>query len=229
MSNLLLVDDEPRMLDLLELYLSPHGYTCTKVQSGKEAIRAVEEKPFDLVLLDVMMPKYDGWKTCEDLRSISEVPIIMVTARDQKTDIVKGLNMGADDYVTKPFDEDELLARVKALLRRTSNADQIEVDGLMWDGEKYKLSYNGHFIPVTPKEFAMIGHLMRNPERVFSREHLIDIVWGINSETEGRTIDSHVRNIREKVRQTGFPIDDYFQTVWGVGYKWVKGTGETNS
>ncbi|KGP74288.1 response regulator transcription factor [Pontibacillus yanchengensis] len=222
MINILLVDDEQRMLDLLELHLSPHGYRCTKVKTGQEAIRKIEEHSYDLVLLDIMMPQFDGWNVCKEIKNISDVPIIMVTARDQKTDIVKGLKIGADDYVTKPFDEDELLARVQALLRRTSKEDLIHFHGLIWDGQKHKLSYQDEPIQVTPKEFAMIGHLMKHPERVFSREQLIDIVWGFHSDTEGRTIDSHVRNIREKIRKTGFPIDDYFKTVWGVGYKWVK-------
>lgn len=222
-SNLLLVDDEQRMLDLLELYLSPHGYQCRKALSGREAIRQVEEENFDLILLDVMMPEFDGWNTCKEIREISDVPIIMVTARDQKTDIIKGLKIGADDYITKPFDEEELLARAQALLRRTKNQDFVQVEGLTWDGEKYKLHYENQSISVTPKEFTMLGHLMKNPERVFSREQLIDLVWGFHSDTEGRTVDSHVRNIREKIRQSGFPIDRYFKTVWGVGYKWIKG------
>ncbi len=220
-NTILLVDDEQRMLDLLDLYLSPQGYHCKKAISGTEAIKQVEEEHFDLILLDIMMPQFDGWKTCKEIREISEVPIIMVTARDQKTDIVKGLKIGADDYITKPFDEDELLARVQALLRRTTNQNIIEINELVWDGEKYKLHYRNQNITLTPKEFTMLGHLMKYPERVFSREQLIDLVWGINSEIDGRTVDSHVRNIREKVRQSGFPIDHYFKTVWGVGYKWV--------
>ena len=219
-NNILLVDDEPRMLDLLDLYLSPQGYYCEKVSSGTEAIKRIEEASFDLVLLDVMMPQFDGWKTCKEIREISEVPIIMVTARDQKTDVVKGLKIGADDYITKPFDEDELSARVQAILRRTTNQNIIEINDLVWDGEKYQLHYGQQSITLTPKEFTMLGHLMKNPERVFSREQLIDLVWGFNSDIDGRTVDSHVRNIREKIRQSGFPIDHFFKTVWGVGYKW---------
>ncbi len=220
MAQILLVDDEKRMLDLLELYLSPHGYRCFKAASGMEAVRIIEnEQGINLVLLDIMMPEMDGWKTAEMIRDVRKVPIIMLTARDQKSDVVKGLKLGADDYISKPFDEEELLARIQAVLRRTQQTEQIEFNGLVWNGEKHELLYEGKLIRLTPKEFALLGILMKSPDRVFSREQLIEWVWGFDSDTEGRTVDSHVRNLREKVRQAGFPIDDYLQTVWGVGYK----------
>lgn len=222
MSDILIVDDEQRMLDLLSLYLTPHGYQCTTVTSGMEALRQVEKKNYDLVLLDIMMPGKSGWETCQEMRELTDIPIIMVSARDQKPDIVKGLKLGADDYVTKPFDETELLARMDALLRRFKQGDKVEFEGLVWDGERHELKFNDKAIRLTPKEFLMMGHVMKHPDRVFSREQLIELIWGFDSETEGRTVDSHVRNIREKIRQVGFPIDDHFLTVWGVGYKWVK-------
>jgi DNA-binding response OmpR family regulator len=146
----------------------------------------------------------------------------MVTAREQKTDIVKGLRLGADDYITKPFNEKELIARMDALLRRAKPGNHVEVDGLLWDKDRFELSYKNQYIKLTPKEFSLIGLLMQNPGRVYSRNQLIDLVWGMYSETEGRTVDSHVRNMREKIREVGFPIDDYFHTVWGVGYKWIR-------
>ncbi|WP_031546311.1 response regulator transcription factor [Salinicoccus luteus] len=222
MKKVLLVDDEERMLELLSLYLSPYGYNCKKALGAKEGLEYIGQERFDIVLLDIMMPDIDGWQVCREIREHSDVPIIMVTAREQKTDIVKGLKLGADDYITKPFDEEELTARMDALLRRVEPASRVEVDGLLWDEERFKLSYKGQHIKLTPKEFSLLGLLMEHPGRVYSREHLIDLVWGIYSETEGRTVDSHVRNIREKIREAGFPIDDYFHTVWGVGYKWVK-------
>ncbi|KGX87022.1 response regulator transcription factor [Pontibacillus litoralis] len=223
MSHLLVVDDEQRMLDLLELYVMPYGYTCTKVHSGQEALNKLNEESFDLVLLDIMMAHMDGWETCMRIREKSDIPIMMVTALEHKADVVKGLRMGADDYVTKPFDEEELLARIEALLRRTSKDETlINRDGLLWDGDTHELRYEQLSIPLTPKEFNMIGLLMKNPGRVYSREQLIELVWDIHSETEGRTVDSHVRNLRDKVRQVGFPIDDFLKTVWGVGYKWER-------
>ncbi|MCG3419730.1 MULTISPECIES: response regulator transcription factor [Oceanobacillus] len=221
MNKVLLIDDEKRMLDLLALYLKPHHYQCQKALGAKEALYYIKVEKFDVILLDIMMPKMNGWELCKEIRRFSEVPIIMVTAREQKEDIVKGLRLGADDYITKPFNEEELVARMDALLRRIKPATQIEVNGLLWNDDRFELSYKNETIKLTPKEFSMIGVLMKNPERVFSREQLIDLVWGFNSETEGRTVDSHVRNVREKIRQVGFPIDEYFKTVWGIGYKWI--------
>lgn len=220
MQKVLLVDDEQRMLNLVSLYLKPHQYVCTKALGPYEALSFLEKEIYDLVLLDVMMPEMDGWEMCREIRKFSDVPIIMLTAREQKEDIIKGLKLGADDYVTKPFNEEELLARMEALLRRRVSKNSIEVDGLLWDEERFELIYNGHSIRLTPKEFLMLGQLLRSPNQVFSREQLIQLVWGFDSETEGRTIDSHVRNVREKIRQAGYPIDKHFITVWGIGYKW---------
>ncbi len=222
MKKILLIDDEKRMLELLELYLKPYLYICRKALGANEGLKYIKEEKFDIILLDVMMPEMDGWEVCKKIREYSDVPIIMVTAREQKEDIVKGLKLGADDYITKPFDEEELVARIDALLRRTKPVNQIELDGLLWDEDQFELSYKHQYVKLTPKEFSIIGLLMKNPGRVFSREQLIEMVWGFHSETEGRTVDSHVRNMREKIREAGFPIDDYFHTVWGVGYKWNK-------
>lgn len=219
--KVLLVDDEKRMLDLVALYLRPHNYICTKADNGKQALELLEKESFDLVLLDIMMPDMDGWEVCRDIRKFSDVPIIMLTAREQQEDIVKGLRLGADDYMTKPFGEEELLARMEALLRRSAPTKRIEFKGLLWDEESFELNYEQKSIRLTPKEFSMLGLLMKNPNKVFERDRLLELVWGYDSETEGRTVDSHVRNIREKVRQAGFPVDDHFLTVWGIGYKWV--------
>lgn len=215
------MDDEQRMLDLIELYLRPHNYQCKKALGAYEARSYLEDEEFDIVLLDVMMPEVNGWELCREIRSFSDVPIIMLTAREQQEDIIKGLKRGADDYITKPFDEEELLARMEALLRRRTPVKFIEVNGLLWEGERFELSFKKELIKLTPKEFAMMGLLMKNPNKVFAREQLIDLIWGFDSKTEGRTIDSHVRNVREKIRQAGFPIDDHFITVWGIGYKWI--------
>jgi DNA-binding response OmpR family regulator len=221
MHNVLLVDDEKRMLDLLALYLKPHHYMCQKAQSGYEALAYFETNVFDIVLLDIMMADMDGWELCQKIRQFSDVPIIMVTAREQNKDVVKGLKLGADDYITKPFDEAVLLARIEALLRRQTPADHVKQNGLLWDESRYVLSYQNKPIKLTPKEFMMIGYFMKHPNQVFSREKLIDLVWGFDSNTTGRTVDSHVRNMREKIKQAGFPIENHFKTVWGVGYKWL--------
>ncbi|KAA0955363.1 response regulator transcription factor [Planococcus sp. ANT_H30] len=217
----MLIDDEKRMLDLVALYLKPHDYICSKADSGKQALDLLESQVFDLVLLDIMMPDMDGFEVCRNIREFSNVPIIMLTAREQQEDIVKGLRLGADDYMTKPFGEEELLARMEALLRRTIPAKRIELKGLVWEEDRFELSYNHQLIRLTPKEFSMLGLLMKNPNKVFERDRLLELVWGFDSETEGRTVDSHVRNVREKVRQAGFPVDEHFQTVWGIGYKWI--------
>lgn len=222
MKKALLIDDEERMLELLALYLEPYQYDCRKALGPKEGLQYIEEERFDIVLLDIMMPDMDGWSVCREIRQHSDVPIIMVTAREQKADIVKGLKLGADDYITKPFNEEELVARMNALLRRAKPGNHVEMDGLLWDRDRFELSYKNQYIKLTPKEFSLIGLLMQNPGRVYSRNQLIDLVWGMYSETEGRTVDSHVRNMREKIREVGFPIDDYFHTVWGVGYKWIR-------
>jgi DNA-binding response OmpR family regulator len=223
MKTILLVDDEERMLDLLSIYLSPY-YHCIKVNSGQKAVTYMKNSHADLILLDIMMPEMDGWITCSHIREFSNVPIIMLTARNEKSDVVKGLHIGADDYVTKPFDEGELLARIDALFRRINDKEKkgVNFKGLYWDEESHELTYEKHMIQLTPKEFSLIGLLLKNPNKVFSRSHLLETVWGINAYIEDRTIDSHVRNIRDKLRQAKFPIDQYLSTVWGVGYKWVE-------
>jgi DNA-binding response OmpR family regulator len=133
------------------------------------------------------------------------------------------LKIGADDYITKPFDEELLLARIEAVIRRSGVEEQkiYEFNGLTWDDHQFNVSFCGQEILLTPKEFKMVGLFLKNPQKVFSREQLIELIWGFESETEGRTIDSHIRNIRDKCRKVGFPIDDHLLTVWGVGYKWV--------
>jgi DNA-binding response OmpR family regulator len=223
MPIILLVDDELRMLDLLELYLTPNGFTCIKFDSGTEALNYIEEgNKADLMLLDIMMPEKDGWEICREIRNSSKVPIIMLTARDQTVDIIKGLNMGADDYIVKPFSEGELIARIRAVLRRASTEnEEISYKGLLWSREHHLLKYENASIQVTPKEFELVGLLLQYPNRVFSREDLLTLVWGYDTEIEGRTIDSHVRNVRDKLRRVEFPVDEHLQTVWGLGYKWV--------
>lgn len=222
MPTILLIDDEVKMLDLLELYLVPHGFECVKFASGKKALHYLfEQSKIDLILLDIMMPEKDGWEICREIRKEADIPVIMLTARNQTTDIVKGLNMGADDYIVKPFSESELVARIKSILRRTTtNKDEINYKGLIWNRDSHELEYNHQFIQTTPKEFELIGLLLQYPNRVFTRDDLLALIWGMSTEVEDRTIDSHVRNVRDKLKKAGFPVEEHLQTVWGLGYKW---------
>ncbi|PJN90250.1 response regulator transcription factor [Bacillus sp. mrc49] len=222
MKTAVLVDDEQRMMDLIELYLAPHGYTCIKKDSALEAVLFLKHNHADIVILDVMMPEIDGWEACARIRSFSAIPIIMLTARDAAEDMVKGLNNGADDYITKPFNEDVLLARIEAVTRRVSHR---EVDGVSFKGLKlnesaYEAHYQAKSISLTPKEFSLLSLFLKSADQVYSRDHLLTTIWGFRSNTEDRTIDSHIRNIREKLRQAGFPANEHLKTVWGVGYKW---------
>lgn len=220
MKTILCIDDEPRMLDLLTLYLEP-TFHCRAMPSVLEALDYLEEEHVDLVLLDIMMPEMDGWQACQEIRKFWDVPIIMLTAKGEHADIVKGLNIGADDYILKPFDEEELLARIHAVLRRAKIDEKVICfEGLRLDKEAFELYFQQKAISLTPKEFSMLALFLNHQNKVFSREHLINTVWGYNVMIEDRTIDSHVRNLREKLRKSGFPVDDYLQTVWGIGYKW---------
>ncbi|MCA1065097.1 response regulator transcription factor [Rossellomorea sp. AcN35-11] len=226
MNTILLIDDETRMLNLLELYLTPHGYQCVKKNNGWDAILYHKQHSIDLVMLDIMMPELNGWQTCEKIREFSHVPIIMLTARGDKEDIVKGLNTGADDYITKPFDEEELVARVNALFRRKTRYGQMDADkrlirgGFTLDGRSYSINYENDTLSLTLKEYNLLHSLMKNTDRVYTREQLLIMVWDINSNTDIRTVDSHIRNLRDKLKRAGFPIEDHLKTIWGIGYQW---------
>jgi DNA-binding response OmpR family regulator len=210
------------MLDLLALYLEPKGYHCLKMTSAIKAIHYLESDKVDLILLDVMMPEMDGWIACQEIRKFWDTPIIMLTARSEKMDVIKGLKLGADDYISKPFDEGELTARIEAVLRRKEgNSERIAFNGLMLNQNSYELLYHDVHVPLTPKEFSLLGLFLQNRNKVFTREHLLTSIWGYTVSTEDRTIDSHVRNLRDKLRKIGFPVDQYLSTVWGLGYKWL--------
>ncbi len=223
MNTILLVDDEHRMLDLIELFLLPLGMKCIKETSGSNAIEMIEKERVDLVLLDVMMPEMNGWKVCKAIREFSNVPIIMLTARSDKTEVVKGLSIGADDYIIKPFDERELVARVNAVLRRTSDdygKSTITHFDFILDCETYSLHYQDATSQLTLKEFNIIKALISRPSKTYTREELLDIAWDYETDTDIRTVDSHIRNLREKLRKAKFPTEEFLKTVWGIGYKW---------
>ncbi|MFT8322771.1 MAG: response regulator transcription factor [Bacillus sp. (in: firmicutes)] len=222
MKTILIVDDEPQMLDLIALYLSPLEYKCRKMSSAIDAIIYLESNPVDLILLDLMMPEMDGWEACKEIKKLWDTPIIMLTARTEKQDIVKGLNIGADDYISKPFDGEELVARIEAILRRNKKSmEKLFFEGLILDQESFELQYQGKEITLTPKEFALMNLFLQNHNKVFTRDHLINSIWGHGVTTEDRTIDSHIRNLRDKLRKSGFSAEEYLLTVWGVGYKWT--------
>ncbi|WP_035399402.1 response regulator transcription factor [Exiguobacterium sp. OS-77] len=222
MRTIALVDDENRMLELLELYLQA-DYRCIKLNSGREILNVLENEKPDLIILDVMMPKMDGFETCERIRQISTIPIILLTALDGKEEIVRGLQLGADDYIVKPFDGEELKARIQSLFRRSlaSSGEKIESAGLVLKEDSHELYYHNQLVKITPKEFYLLTKLLKNPERVYSREELLTSIWSTNEWTDERTVDSHVRNLRDKLRRFDFPVEEHFQTVWGVGYKWI--------
>lgn len=224
MRTILLIDDEQRMLDLIELFLIPHGFKCIKETSGKKALEILKKEKVSLVLLDIMMPEMDGWEVCEKIREFSDVPVIMLTARTDKLDLVKGLESGADDYITKPFDERELSARVNALLRRfpeeEKEAEMIIYGDFRLDKETYSLQFRDLKVPLTLKEFFIVEALISRPTKTYTREQLLHAAWDYNTYTDIRTVDSHIRNLRDKLKTTGFPIDEFLKTVWGIGYKW---------
>jgi len=223
MHTALLVDDEQRMLDLVELFLIPQGINCIKESSGKNAIEILKKEKIHIVLLDVMMPGMDGWEVCNAIREFSNVPIIMLTARTDKKDLVKGLNNGADDYITKPFDESELVARVHAILRRFPEEEKefnIHYNEFTLDIERYSLQYLDLKVQLTLKEFLILKALISRPNKTYTREELLDLAWEFETETDIRTVDSHIRNLRDKLKKAGFPTTDFLKTAWGIGYKW---------
>ena len=224
--KILIVDDDKNICELLRLYLEKEGYETKLAYDGEIAFTVFNEWKPDLVLLDIMMPKQDGWETCRKMRAINDVPIIMLTAKGETFDKVLGLELGADDYVVKPFDAKEVVARIKAVLRRTSaavpaegsaNEKLIQYENLLVDLSKYELKIQGKIIEAPPKEMELLFFLASHPGRVFTRDQLLDEVWGFEYYGDSRTIDVHVKRLREKLE--GASEEWNLKTVWGVGYK----------
>ncbi len=220
---ILVVDDEQSIVDILSFNLKREGYKVIEAYDGEEGyIKAISEKP-DLILLDVMLPKMDGFDVCKKIREISSVPIIMLTARDEEIDKVLGLELGADDYMTKPFGVRELMARVKANLRRLSqpakeeSSDKMTFGALVIDNEKYEVSKAGQIIELTVREFELLKFLAAQPDKIFTRENLLEKVWGYEYYGDLRTVDVTVRRLREKLEDD--PAEPtYIMTKRGVGY-----------
>lgn len=226
MSNkILVVDDDLNICELLKLYLENDGYTVVTANDGQEAVNVFLNKSPDLVLLDIMLPKMDGWQVCREIRKTSSAPIIMLTAKGETFDKVLGLELGADDYVVKPFDAKEVMARVKAVLRRTkgdAEAQESEKKTVIYDNleiniTNYEMKVNGEAVDTPPKELELIYHFASNPNRVYTRDQLLDEVWGFDYYGDSRTVDVHVKRLREKLE--GVSDKWALKTVWGVGYK----------
>ncbi|NMB40340.1 MAG: response regulator transcription factor [Firmicutes bacterium] len=221
--KILLVEDEKTLAKALKFNLEKEGFSVVTTFDGEEALRAMPAEKPDLVILDLMLPKINGFEVCRSIRRNSDVPIIMLTARDEDIDKILGLELGADDYMTKPFNVRELLARIRAILRRTVSqakvgAQFIKAGDLQIDSLKRKVTIKGRRIALTAREYALLVFLASNPGKVYSREQLLKEIWGENYKGDVRTVDVHIRHLREKVEE--FPADPgLILTVWGIGYK----------
>ena len=225
--RILLVDDDPNISHLVRLYLEKEGFDVTESARGDEALEAFKREAPALVLLDVMLPGMDGLQVLKEIRKTSKAPVIMLTARDETFDKVLGLELGADDYVTKPFETKELVARVKAVLRRApaenaSTASEDQDDTLRFPGltvslARYEVTYEGHELEMPPKELEVLFYLASHPNMVFTREQLLERVWGFDFFGDSRTVDVHIKRLREKLE--GVSDQWSLKTVWGVGYK----------
>lgn len=221
--KILVVDDDSNICELLRLYLEKEGYAVKIVNDGVSAVNAFKQENPDLMILDIMLPKLDGWQVCREIRKFSDKPIIMLTAKGETFDKVLGLELGADDYMTKPFDTKEMVARIKAVLRRTGAAatadavKEVNFENLSVNLTNYEMKVKGVPVDTPPKELELIYHLASNPNRVFTRDQLLDEVWGFDYYGDSRTVDVHVKRLREKLE--GVSDKWELKTVWGVGYK----------
>ena len=223
MGKVLVADDDKNICELLRLYLVKEGFQVVLAGDGEEALARFSAENPDIILLDVMMPRLDGWQVCREIRKKSECPIIMITAQGETFDKVLGLELGADDYVVKPFETKEIVARIKAVLRRTGKSaaendiKEVSYDKLVVNMTKYELKVDGKVVDTPPKELELLYHLASNPNRVYTRDQLLDEVWGFEYYGDSRTVDVHVKRLREKLE--GVSDKWTLKTVWGVGYK----------
>lgn len=220
---ILVVDDEEHIRELVRLYLEKDGFTVALAADGEEAVQKAKSSSPLLIILDIMLPKMDGWDVCREVRKFTETPIIMLTAKGEEFDKVLGLELGADDYLTKPFSPRELIARVKAILRRatpeesTLGTDVLTFPGLTINKSSREVHVNDGEVTLTPKEFDLLWFLAGHPGKVFTREQLLTAVWGYDYYGDLRTVDTHIKRLREKVERDG--NDPHVKTIWGVGYK----------
>jgi len=222
MSTILVVEDEESVRELVRVYLENEGFRVETASDGEEALNKVKANTPDLIILDIMLPKFDGWTVCREVKKTSNVPIIMLSARTEEFDRVLGLELGADDYIPKPFSPREMVARVRAVLRRTSASPEaagrvITYRDLTIDREANRVTVKDKEVAMTPREFELLWFLACHPGRVFSREQLLEEVWGYEYLGDGRTVDTHIKRLREKLHADGEVT--YIKTVWGRGYK----------
>ena len=220
--KILIVDDDRNICELLRLYIEKEGFETAIANDGKAAVRMFDSTNPDLILLDIMLPELDGWQVCREIRKKSQCPIIMLTAKGEVFDKVLGLELGADDYVVKPFETKEVIARINAVLRRigkqeTAHTQEVTFENLSINLTNYELKVRGVQVDTPPKEMELIYHLASNPNRVFTRDQLLDEVWGFDYYGDSRTVDVHVKRLREKLE--GVSDKWALKTVWGVGYK----------
>ena len=217
--KILIVEDDGNIRELLRLYLEREGYEITEAANGEEGVELWRKINPDMILLDVMMPIMDGWQVCKIIRKESKVPIIIMTAKGETFDKVNGLEMGADDYIVKPLEMREVIARVRAIFRRLAPEDsgKISFDKLTVEKQAYDLIVDGKRVDAPPKEIELLYFLASNPNRVFTRAQLLDDVWGFDYFGDTRTVDVHVKRLREKLEGVSDKWD--LKTVWGVGYK----------
>jgi len=218
----LIVEDDKNIAELLRLYLEKDGFNVIIASDGGTGVRLAAGENPDVILLDIMLPILDGWQVCRKVRETSRVPIIMLTAKGETFDKVNGLEMGADDYIVKPFEVKELLARIHAVMRRTEPEDKsgdkkLSFDKLIINLDSYELIVNGKKVETPPKEMELLFHLATTPNRVYTRNQLLDEVWGFDYFGDSRTVDVHVKRLREKLE--GVSEQWTLKTVWGVGYK----------
>ena len=225
--RILIVDDDPSISELIALYLNKERYDTRCVEDGEEALRVFASYKPDLVLLDLMLPGMDGYQVCREIRSKSDTPVIMLSAKGEVFDKVLGLELGADDYMIKPFDSKELVARVKAVLRRYGARSQkqqdqvgeyVEYEDLIVNLTNYSVIYKGHTVDMPPKELELLYFLASSPNQVFTREQLLDHIWGYEYLGDTRTVDVHIKRLREKLQDNGHWS---ISTVWGIGYKFA--------
>ena len=223
LDKVLIVDDDKNICDLLRLYLEKEGYSVILSHDGEEAVVKFNALKPDIVPLDVMLPGLDGWQVCREIRKKSNIPILMITAKSDTFDKVLGLELGADDYIVKPFDSKEVIARIKAVVRRTGQSPaemevrEVRYDKLSVNMTRYELKVDGKVVDAPPKELELLFYLASNPNRVYTRDQLLDEVWGFEYYGDSRTIDVHIKRLREKLE--GVSDKWELKTVWGVGYK----------
>lgn len=221
--NILIIDDDENIAGLIALYLNKEGYDTTECYSGIEGLKKFNDNDFDLIVLDIMLPQMDGYEVLRELRKVSKVPVIMLTAKGETIDKVLGLELGADDYLVKPFEPMELVARVKAVIRRFNcvtdekPSNVLTFSNLVIDMDDFNIKYFGERVELPPKELELLFYLAKNPNRVFTRDQLLDKIWGYEYIGETRTVDVHVKRLREKLTREGNGWE--IKTVWGVGYK----------